>query len=49
LLLFFVVANGDGACDDYFKIVHLTTLSVAEIMQGVVSVMAGWINGCLNE
>jgi hypothetical protein len=45
----FVVANGGGACGDYFKILHLTTMSVAEIMQGVASVMAGWLDQWMPE
>jgi len=44
-----VVANGGGACDDYFKMLHLTTLSVAEIMQGVASVMTGWLDQWMLE
>ena len=49
LFRLFFVANGGGACDDYFKILHLTTLSVAEIMQGVASAMAGWLDQWMLE
>jgi len=49
LFRLFFVANGGGACDDYFKILHLKTLSVAEIMQGVASVMAGWLDQWMIE
>jgi hypothetical protein len=33
--------NDGGACDDYFKMLHLAMLSVADIMEGVASVVDG--------
>jgi hypothetical protein len=33
----------------FFAIFHLTTLSVAEIMQGVASVMDGWLDQLMRE
>jgi len=45
----FVIANDGGAFDDYFKMLHLRTLSVAKIMQCVASVMDGWLDHWMLE
>jgi len=47
--LFVLLFANDGVCDDYFKMLHLGTLSVAEFVQGVASVMDGWLDHWMLE
>jgi len=49
VVLFVLLFANDGVCDDYFKMLHLGTLSVAEFVQGVASVMDGWLDHWMLE